>query len=320
MKQIRFMSLFFICIISMIGCSPSPENTKESMNSSHNIISVTDFSNREIKFTEPPKNIVALGNGEVDILYALGLSVVGRPNGDSPIEAADNALEVGSTHSIDLERVTSLLPDIVLGNNPMNTNDIPAIEKLDAEMILTSANSVDEIKQQIDLFGQLFNKKDRATEIIQSIDDKITQLQSTKADNPPRVLLIYGAPGTNMAALSNSLTGNILEIVGGENIANDYPTIEMYPQYAQLNTEKVIESDPQIILFMGHGNPESVKDSFKKELEKAAGWSELDAVKNDRFYILPPTLFGTNPGTKITDSLDYLHDLLQQVSHEGGDE
>lgn len=145
------------------------------------------------------------------------------------------------------------------------------------------------------------------------IDDKIATIQSTQDGEKIRVLLIYGAPGTNMAALPNSLGGNILELAGGENIASDYPSLDMYPQYAQLNTERIIESNPQIILLMSHGNPEEVKSSFEKEMSSAAGWNELDAVKNEEFHILPSDLFGTNPGTQIVDALDYLDELLQDV-------
>lgn len=307
------VTLLFILIIVMVGCSSISQETNTQENFDKDAISITDFSNRTITFNQTPEKIVALGNGETDIIYALGEEVVGRPTGEAIIKEAENALEVGSTHSVDLEKVTSLEPDVVLGNHPMNTNDVQSIESIGSEMILTSANSIEDIKKQIILLGDLLNKQAKSEEIIHTIDEKITQIQADQIGKKPRVLLVYGAPGTNMAALPNSLSGNILELAGGENIASDYPSLEMYPQYAQLNTERIIESNPQMILLMSHGNPEEVKNSFVKEMAKTAGWNELDAVKNDKFVILPPTLFGTNPGTQVVDALDYLHELLQDV-------
>lgn len=314
----RFILLNIIIFILLIGCSNQSNETNNEQNqstSNENTFSITDFADRTITFEEPPEKIVTLGNGETDIIYALGEEVVGRPTGETIVDEAKDAQQVGSSHSIDLEKITSLNPDVVLGNNPMNTNDIPSIESIGAEMILTNANSVQDIKDQIILFGDLLNKEEIAKELNNSIDEKISTIQEQNhVKEKPRVLLIYGAPGTNMAALPNSLSGNILEIVGGENIASDYPSLEMYPQYAQLNTERIIESNPQFILLMSHGNPEEVKASFEKEMSKNAGWNELDAIKNDRFYILPSNLFGTNPGTQIEDALDYLHELLQEVN------
>lgn len=309
----QFMFLF--SLILLIGCTENDETGTDVNNGTTNDanISITDFADRTITLELPPENIVALGNGETDIIYALGGKVVGRPTGEAVVKAAESALEVGSTHSVDLEKITSLEPDVVLGNHPMNQKDIEPIKSIGAEMILTSANSVDDIKRQISLFGALLNKEENAEEIIKKIDEKVKQLKEKSTDSKPRALLIYGAPGTNMVALPNSLGGNILELAGGENIAGDFPSLEMYPQYAQINTERIMEANPEIIMLMSHGNPEEVKSSFIQEMEKNSGWSELAAVKNDEFHILPSDLFGTNPGTRIVEALDYMHDLLEDV-------
>ncbi|MEI3613199.1 ABC transporter substrate-binding protein [Pseudogracilibacillus sp. SO30301A] len=311
----HYLCLFLF--ISLVGCSlnnePTDKNTTTEA-SDEPFLSITDFSNRTVSFQQHPEKIVALGNGETDIIYALGGDVVGRPTGEAVVKEAENALEVGSTHSVDLEKITSLEPDVVLGNHPMNSKDIDSIESIGAEMILTSANSVDDINKQISMFGDLIGQQKKADEIIYTINEKISDLEETSSENKTRVLLIYGAPGTNMAALPNSLGGNILELAGGINIASDYPSLETYPQYAQLNTERIIEANPEIILLMSHGDPEEVKDSFIQDMSKNAGWSELEAVKNNQFHILPSNLFGTNPGTKVIDALDYMHELLEDVN------
>lgn len=314
MKNVRHFIFLFVFIILLAGCTNTEETSKTTNTTNNATISIIDFADRTISFEQPPENIVALGNGETDIIYALGGKVVGRPTGDAVVEEAKDALEVGSTHSVDLEKITSLQPDVVLGNHPMNQKDVEPIKSIGAEMILTSANSIHHIKEQIALFGTLLDKEEKAEEIISEINEKIEQLQNESSNEKTRVLLIYGAPGTNMVALPNSLGGNILEVAGGENIASDYPSLEMYPQYAQLNTERIIEANPQIIMLMSHGNPEEVKNSFIQDMEKNAGWSELDAVKNNQFHILPSDLFGTNPGTRIIDALDYMYELLEDVN------
>jgi iron complex transport system substrate-binding protein len=116
-----------------------------------------------------------------------------------------------------------------------------------------------------------------------------------------------------MAALNNSLSGDLLLTAGGENIAADYPKLDNYPQYAQLNTEKIMKSNPQLILIMSHGNPEKVKDGFIKEMQQNAAWNSMDAVKNNKVEMLPADLFGTNPGTRVVEALDQMNKLLQAV-------
>ncbi|WP_248927215.1 ABC transporter substrate-binding protein [Paenibacillus hamazuiensis] len=278
-------------------------------------ISITDFAGRKIVFDTVPSKLVALGNGEMDIVYALGGKLVGRPNspGTAAVKEASDVEQVGSTHSIDLEKIAFLEPDAVLGNNPLNMKDISAVEGAGAKMVLSSANSIDEIKKQIQLFGQMLQKERKASELIAAIDGKATALKAAQSSGKPRVLLVYGAPGTYMAALNNSLSGDILATAGGENIAADYPSLDNYPQYAQLNTEKIVKSNPQLILIMTHGNADKVKDGFIKEMQQNAAWNSLDAVKANRIEVLPADLFGTNPGTGIVKALDLMKQLLDKA-------
>ncbi|TBL73912.1 ABC transporter substrate-binding protein [Paenibacillus thalictri] len=280
--------------------------------SSSKAVTITDFAGRQISFNTVPQKIVALSNGEMNIVYALGGELVGRPTATGPIsvKAAEKVEQVGSTHGMILEKVAYLSPEVVLGNNPLNTKDIASVESIGAKMVLTQANSIDDVKKQIQLFGQMLQKSDKAAELNASIDAKIKAAETGQSSAKPRVLMVYGAPGTYMAALNNSLSGDILVKAGGVNIAADYPALDQYPQYAQLNTEKIIKSNPQLIVIMSHGNTEKSKEGFIKEMQQNPAWNSLDAVKNNHVEVLPSDLFGTNPGTDVVDALDLMKKLL----------
>jgi iron complex transport system substrate-binding protein len=173
---------------------------------------------------------------------------------------------------------------------------------------------VEEIKQQIELFGRLLHKSSRAEELIQEIDKKLESLKASQAANKPRVLIVYGAPGTYMAALPNSLSGNIAELTGASNIAAGYPSLENYPQYAQLSTERIIEANPQVVFIMGHGNPQEVTAGFLKEMERNSAWNGIDAVVNHHVTVLPSDLFGSNPGTRVIEAMEMMQDILHEVA------
>ncbi|SDI01143.1 ABC transporter substrate-binding protein [Paenibacillus naphthalenovorans] len=316
MKKYGGFICMAIALLLASGCSQTqPDGTGALAASAPKAVSIQDFAGRSIDFPSVPRKIAVLSNGDMDIIYALGGEVVGRPtsNGPVPIKDAAQAEQIGTTHGIDLEKIAYLSPDVVLGNYPMNTKDIPSVEGIGSKIMLTSANSISDIQKQIQLFGQLLQKESKANELILAIDQKVKEINPEENTVKPRVLLVYGAPGTYMAALNNSLSGDILVKAGGENIAADYPKLENYPQYAQLNTEKIIQSNPQLILLMSHGNPEQVKDGFLKEMQQNAAWHSLDAVKENRVDVLPADLFGTNPGTRVIEALDLLHKRLQDV-------
>lgn len=307
-----------VLLLAVTGCSSSVSTnavtpSANAATTQNAAITITDFSKRQINFTQSPQRIVALSNGDMDIVYALGGTVVGRPNSNGPavVSAAEQVEQIGSTHEVDLEKITFLQPDVVLGNYPMNEKDIPAIEGIGSKLILTGANSIQDIQSQITLFGQLLQQETKAKQLNQQIQDHIKQLSQSASTAPkPKVLLVYGAPGTYMAALPNSLSGNILEVAGGSNIAADLPGLQNFPQYAQLNTEQVVQSNPDYIMIMTHGNTDEVKAGFLKEMQNNPAWSSIQAVQNNHVEVLPSDLFGTNPGTRVTDALDLIHQAL----------
>jgi iron complex transport system substrate-binding protein len=235
-------------------------------------------------------------------VYALGASVVGRPedNGGLLKEQVADVPVVGSVHTVDLEKIASLKPDVVLGNYPINSNDVPLLESIGSKIVLTQGNSIADIKQQIQLFGKLLEREEKAAELLAKLDGELAELKAAASENAPRVLMVYGAPGTYLAALPNSLAGNLLETAGGRNMAAEFPRLQNYPQYAQLNTERVVEASPDVIMIMTHGNSE----------EGNPAWNSLAAVREGRIHVLPAELFGTNPGTRVPEAVKLLTELL----------
>ncbi|WP_028563182.1 ABC transporter substrate-binding protein [Paenibacillus pinihumi] len=312
----RLLILLTALVFTITGCSqqvPARNNSQGTTQSDSKAaaLSVKDFADREVVFSTKPEKIVALSNGDVNTVYALGGTLAGRPTSkEISVKEAESAEQIGTTHSIDLEKIALLHPDIVLGNYPLNMKDIASVEGIGSKLLLTSANSVDEIKQQIKLFGQLLDKNDRASELIQDIDHKAETMKKDQPDAKPRVLIVFGAPGTYMAALPNSLSGNIAELAGAANIAADYPNLEKYPQYAQLSTERIIEANPQYVFITGHGDPKEVTAGFLKEMERNSAWNGIDAVVNHRVTVLPADLFGSNPGSRVLEAMDMLHHIL----------
>ncbi|MFA9455666.1 ABC transporter substrate-binding protein [Halalkalibacter sp. AB-rgal2] len=310
-EQLTFVLLIMLIPI-IISCSNVEINETEDRSDEVTHM-ITDFSNESISFNGVPERIVALSTGDLDMITALGGQVVGRPTAllpESLLELTD-VEQIGSTHEIDLEKVTYVQPEIVIGHTQMNLGDRPTIESLGAKMVLSHARSVTDIQEQLLLFGEMLQQEGKASELINSIDEKVAEIaQLQESTEEIRVLLIYGAPGTYMAALPNSLSGHMLELVGAHNVASDFPSLEAFPQYAQLNTERIVEADPHYILLMSHGDSEAVKEGFIKEIEQNAAWNQITAVQNNAVDVLPNDLFGSNPGTRIIEALDLLVDLF----------
>jgi len=313
-KGIKFSSFF--CVLGLlVACNQNVDTTNKEADKQASI-QITDFANRTVEFMEVPKSIAALGSGDVDLMNAFGIKVEGKPTNVTD-NLDDSSLkdvpEIGTTHEINYEQVALIHPDVVLANVAFNQDDVTAIEGVGSKVVLTEANSIEDIKRQINLYGQMLQEEAEAAEITESLTRKLEEIKNQVGKENKRVLLVYGAPGTYMAALPNSLSGDILTHAGGINIASDYPALEKFPQYAQINTERVVEANPDAVLLITHGNPGEIKKSFLKEMEQNSAWNSITAVKEGKVEVLPSELFGTNPGTKVTEAVSYLEELLNSM-------
>ncbi|PDY19096.1 ABC transporter substrate-binding protein [Bacillus cereus] len=302
------LSIFFL----LIGCSAKGDEKASAIKTEKGKekIEITDLLGRKVTFDKVPESFATLSMGDMDIIHALGGKIVGRP--DTKLTLPDElkkAQVIGNAHQPNFEQIASLKPDVLVANNGFQKN-VPTVEGQGTQVIISSANSVQDIQKNIELYGTVMKKEDKAKEINQKMND---QMKKYEKKSDVKALLVYGAPGTYLAALPTSLSGDILEKTGGKNIASDFPETKEYPQYAQLSVERIIEANPDVIYLITHGDPKSVKKAFEGEMMKNEAWKNLEAVKQNRVVILPPDLFGSNPGTKVTEAMDFMYKSIQDV-------
>jgi ABC-type Fe3+-hydroxamate transport system substrate-binding protein len=261
-----------------------------------------------------PERIVTLSSSDTEIVYALGGNVVGRSTALGKVypAEAESIPEVGNSHSIQFEKLATLKPDLVIASPSLKPQE-ETIKKLGAQVLFNSHNTFEEIKNSIRLYGEVLGREAAAENLIQTMDRELKEIQKNALKDKPKALILYGATGSFVVALPASYPGNFLELAGGQNVAKDFPKMETMPQYAELSMERIVAADPDIIYLITHGDPDEVKESFKKEMNSNPAWKNLKAVKNDRFEVLPNDLFAANPGLRAPDAILYLYNTLQQV-------
>ncbi len=246
----------------LIGCSAKGDEKASATKTEKGKekIEITDLSGRKVTFDKVPENFATLSMGDMDIIHALGGKIVGRPDTKLTLpEELKKAQVIGNAHQPNFEQIASLKPDVLVANNGFQKN-VPTVEGQGTQVIISSANSVQDIQKNIELYGTVMKKEDKAKEINQKMND---QMKKYEKKSDVKALLVYGAPGTYLAALPTSLSGDILEKTGGKNIASDFPETKEYPQYAQLSVERIIEANPDVIYLITHGDPKSVKKHSK---------------------------------------------------------
>jgi iron complex transport system substrate-binding protein len=119
---------------------------------------VTDDAGRTVSLERPARRIVSLSPHATELLFAAGagLGVVGVAAwSDYPREAA--ALpQVGDAHAIDLERVLSLKPDLVVawlsGNN---RRQVERLEQAGLAVFYSEPSRLEEVATSLERLGEL---------------------------------------------------------------------------------------------------------------------------------------------------------------------
>lgn len=267
-------------------------------------------------FDEIPTRIVAVIPADLEILFAIGAGdyVIGRSTSRGPVvpSEASSLEEVGNAHTLDFEKLASLDPDVVIGHGRLNAKDVETVEALGATMLLTAMDSYEDIIDTILMYGQLTGEEEGARKLVESMNDKVNAIKNSHEDDKPKALLVHGTTESFTTLLPNSLVGDIAEIAGIENVATDFPKFEDNPTHAQLSLEHIMVADPEVIYIVTHGEAEEVEASFLKELSTNPAWNNLSAVKNERIFVLPAHLFAVNPGPRVIEAIQFLHNSVER--------
>ncbi|MFJ6209516.1 ABC transporter substrate-binding protein [Lysinibacillus sp. NPDC092081] len=317
MKKLKFL-LIGALALSLAACGEESktadvntsadqvEMEQQTLKNGGTVTLIDDLGNKH-EFEATPGSVATLNPGMMDILLELGANVTGRPTITSDMEKEVKAIqEIGNPHEPSFEQIAALNAEILIVP-PSFQQFATTVEATGTEIVYSNMNSIDNIKKTIKKYGALFNNTATAEKLVAQIDEKIAE-GATKSTLD--ALIVYGAPGTYLAALDNSLYGDILNNAGGKNIAADLPATDKYPTYANLSVEKIVERNPKVIMLITHANPATVKEGFEKQLKENAAWKNLDAVKNNQIIILPAELFD-NPGTQVVEAIDYMRGVLK---------
>ena len=209
----------------------------------------------------------------------------------------DFPVEIIDAYTVTAEELVPLNPDIVI--IAFDFNGI--VEGLKAQeinyVLLPPAKNLDDVYAQISTIGDIVNKKNEASSTIRDMKLEINRIINNSNYQDVNVYHEIGYSYGIYSVNSESLIGEIYNLLGVTNIANseEDPYGSGYPA---LSEEMVIESDPDFIV-VGHS------DYLNKDLSIRDGWGDISAVQNSRVVFLDDTL-ASNWGTTTLQLVEVL--------------
>jgi len=255
-----------------------------------------DQLERVFEISETPKRIISLVPSQTELLFDLGLekNIVGLTKFCvHPYHLKQIKTIVGGAKKIKIDKIKELQPDIILCNKEENTKEIVEACEAIAPVHVSDIFTLDDAKELITQYGQLFSCRTEAYKINMKIDFNLKDfLEFIKNIKPQKVAyFIWRNPW--MVAGNNTFINYLLELNKFENI---YKNKERYPQ---IELKKIrLEGDPDLVFLSSEPFP------FKEE----------HAFEVGRFTHHTKTVFVDGEmfswyGSRLTKAFDYFKRL-----------
>lgn len=256
--------------------------------------------------------IVSVSPSVTEMLFVLGMqdSIVGVSDRcDYPPEAK-KIEKVGGFGVPNIEKILALKPTLLIATEKIPSDAAEVLYEFDIKLIELQMRSFDEMFESLSEIGRAIGKSEQAEEFVASMKAELDVVaggfKDIDRDKLPRVFVeIWYNPLTT--AGKTSFVNNVITASGGVNVAGN-----LGQSYPSVNSEKVIEWDPEIIVlcYMESGGQAVAR------LSGRIGWSGVRAVREGRIIndIDPDILL--RPGPRLIDGVKELAERFRSFQVE----
>lgn len=297
------LNIFFVVLI-ITGCGD--EKSNRSIQPAHNY-SVIDDRSDTLSLASPPERVISLAPNITEMIYELNLEkyLVGNTTYCYYPEEAKQITKVGDLLSINYETITTLKPDLIFVTMEGNTLDVyNKLQDLGFTVFVSNPRTFDGIKKTFRDIAKIFQVSDTAETIIKEWDRTVHKISTEAKELQRKRAMFMVSVKPIMLAGGKTFVNEFLELCNLQNIAEDADA--NYPFFTR---EEVLKRNPEFIFHtqMEYSESNSVETAFEE-------WDQLDAVKNDRIYLLDSDLF-FRPGPRFTEALQTLFNIRSPHNH-----
>lgn len=240
-------------------------------------IVVRDDDGHQLSLQKPAQRVISLAPHITELLFAAGGSehVVGVSAYSDFPEAASRIPVVGDSRALDVEKIITLRPDlIVVWRQGTSARQIAQLIKLGIPIYFNDAHRLEDIPKGILILGQLLGTELKAKI---AATDFLAQLNaiSKRYANLPRVRLFYQVWDKPLYTLSGEhIVNDAIHVCGGDNIFASQKAIA-----PSVSVEAVLKENPDAI----------VATSSVSLWEK---YPAMKAVKFGNLFVMDENLLG----------------------------
>jgi iron complex transport system substrate-binding protein len=260
-------------------------------------ITFKDALERKVTLTGEPRRVVTLAPSITEILYFLGLGdrVVGVTQFSYYPPAAKLKPKVGSYIDLNVEKIISLAPDLVIGTADGNQPGVvDLLEQAGIPVFIVNPRNIRQAIETIATVGRLCGIPQKANELSAQLSQRVDHIiDQTKSKRKPLVFLQINLRPI-MTINKDTFLHDLIQLAGGRNMAEDEPIT-----YPRISLEEVIRKKPEVIIISSMergGRFEAARVEWLK-------WTSIPAVKDGRVHLIDSDLID-RPSPRIVEGLE----------------
>lgn len=168
------------------------------------------------------KRIVSLAPSLTQSLYFLNAQdkIVGCTS-YCEVAKKDKKQIVASAVKINIEKLISVKPDLVIASGLSNVRDLETIRKFGIKVeVFQSPKSFSEICTQFSALGKIIGKENAAEKIVSECQSKVKEIETRRKAKPKTKMFFQIGANPLFAVIPNTFMADYIRILNSENIAS----------------------------------------------------------------------------------------------------
>jgi len=324
-KRILLAILAIVLLVSAVGCTATETGeapvapTQEEANKEEVRVVEHAMGQTEIKGT--PQRVVTLYQGATDVAIALGVTPVGVVESwvQPPMYEylRDDLVDVpivGLETQPNLEEIAKLQPDLIIASKLRHEKIYDQLSQIAPTV---THETVFKFKDTVELMGQAMNKEEEADKLLSDWDNRVADFKEkigTKlGDEWPIEVSVLNFRSDHARIYVTGFAGDILNELGFVRPESQVKAAEEGNVVLQLTTKESIPSMNADVFFTfaadGHNADAEAIQRTTDEWTSHPLWQNLDAVKNDRNYMVDEVAWNMGGGyISANNMLDQIYE------------
>ena len=275
-----------------------------------------DDAGRRVEFARPPQRVVTLAPNLTEFVYAVGAgtTLVGTMDTSNYPEDARRVERIGNYQRLDVERILSLKPDVVLVWQHGNQGrELGQLEAAGIRLFYIEPRRIDDVAASLVRIGALLGHEREGQQRAAAFRQAIGELRARHARASPVSVFFQVWSQPLMTLNGQHLTSDLMALCGGRNVFASLPALA-----PQISVESVVAADPEVFFTAREFDSEGAAWRREPQAEAFRLWRDfrkVKAVSHGWMFSLPGDLV-TRQGPRAVEGAKAFCAALDEVRRE----